>query len=150
MADLEKVIIHTDGACEGNPGRGGYCAILQCGNAEKIVSGYSPATTNNRMELIAVIEGLTALKRSCEVLIVSDSKYVCDAINQGWLDNWKRSFWKKSNGDPVSNVDLWERLIPLLEKHEVSFTWIRGHAGHPENERCDEIAVSQYRDRSAE
>lgn len=142
---MEKVIIYTDGACSGNPGPGGYCAILKAGEYEKHISGHEKKTTNNRMELIAVIEGLKALKRPCDVTVVSDSKYVCDAINQNWLKNWKNKNWKKSDGKPVLNPELWKELVSLLEIHKVSFNWIKGHAGHPYNEKCDEIAVSEYR-----
>lgn len=142
---MEKVIIYTDGACSGNPGPGGYCAILKAGEYEKQISGHEKKTTNNRMELIAVIEGLKALKRPCDVTVVSDSKYVCDAINQNWLKNWQNKNWKKSDGKPVLNPELWKELVSLLEIHKVSFNWIKGHAGHPYNEKCDEIAVSEYR-----
>lgn len=145
MRHQMRVLIYADGACTGNPGKGGYCAILQCNSAEKIVSGYSADTTNNRMELTAVIEGLKSLKQSCEVTVVSDSKYVCDAINKGWLENWKNNCWRKNNKKPVLNIDLWQTLDELLAKHNVKFEWIHGHAGHPENERCDEIAVNEYR-----
>ncbi len=140
-----KVFLYSDGACSGNPGIGGYCAILRYNQSEKIVSGYEENTTNNRMELTAVIEGLKALKVSCDVIVVSDSKYVCDAINQGWLLNWKQKGWRKSNKKAVLNVDLWRTLDELISFHNVKFQWIQGHAGHPENERCDEIAVNEYR-----
>lgn len=138
-------MLYTDGACSGNPGPGGYCAILKSGEHEKCVSGGEKLTTNNRMELIAVIEGLKALKRPCEVTVVSDSKYVCDAINKNWLNNWQLKNWRKSDGKPVLNPELWKELTALLNKHNVSFQWIKGHAGHPYNEKCDEIAVSEYR-----
>lgn len=140
-----RVFIYTDGACAGNPGKGGYCAILKYNNIEKIVSGYSADTTNNRMELTAVIEGLKSLKKSCSVTVVSDSKYVCDTINKEWLKNWKNNCWRKNNNKPVLNVDLWKMLDELLGKHSVKFEWIHGHDGHPENERCDKIAVNEYR-----
>lgn len=140
-----KVFLYSDGACSGNPGIGGYCAILRYNQSEKIVSGYEENTTNNRMELTAVIEGLKALKVACDVIVVSDSKYVCDAINQGWLLNWKQKGWRKSNKKAVLNVDLWRTLDELISFHNVKFQWIQGHAGHPENERCDEIAVNEYR-----
>lgn len=139
------VLIYTDGACTGNPGKGGYCAILRYNNAEKVISGYDENTTNNRMELTAVIAGLKSLKRSCSVKIISDSKYVCDAINKGWLEQWKKNYWRKSNNKPVLNVDLWKEFDELVRKHSVKFEWIQGHAGHPENERCDKIAVNEYR-----
>lgn len=142
---MDKVILYTDGACSGNPGPGGYCAILKAGDHEKYISGSEQDTTNNRMELIAVIEGLKALKRPCDVTVVSDSKYVCDAINQSWLINWQKKNWKKSDGKPVLNPELWKELVSLLDIHKVSFNWIKGHAGHPYNEKCDEIAVSEYK-----
>ncbi|MDE6150312.1 MAG: ribonuclease HI [Ruminococcus sp.] len=139
-----RVTIYSDGACSGNPGSGGYCAILKCNGSEKIVSGYEEDTTNNRMELTAVIEGLKLLNTHCEVTVISDSKYVCDAVNQNWLQNWKCNGWRKSNHKPVLNTDLWQELDALLETHKVVFQWIQGHVGHPENERCDKIAVSEY------
>lgn len=142
---MDKVIIYTDGACSGNPGPGGYCAILRYGEHEKIISGAEKETTNNRMELSAVITGLNALTRPCHVTIVSDSKYVCDAINQGWLESWQKRNWKKADGKPVLNPQLWQELQSLLEIHNVTFEWIKGHAGHPFNERCDEIAVDEYK-----
>lgn len=142
MAD--KVIIYTDGACSGNPGPGGWCAIMKYGKYEKEISGGSSDTTNNRMELTAVIEGLKALNRKCSVTVVSDSKYVCDAVLKGWVYSWKKKGWKKSDGKPALNVDLWEELLTLLAFHNVEFNWIKGHAGHPENERCDKKAVEEY------
>lgn len=141
---MKKVNIYTDGACSGNPGPGGWGAILQYGGREKELSGGSADTTNNRMELTAVIEALAALKEPCEVVLCSDSKYVIDAIEKGWLAGWVKRGWKKSNKDPVLNVDLWQRLLPLLEQHTVRFVWVRGHTGHPENERCDALAVAYY------
>ena len=142
---MDKVMLYTDGACSGNPGPGGYCAILTFGEHKKISSGAEKDTTNNRMELSAVIKGLQALTRSCEVTVVSDSKYVCDAINQKWLNSWKAKSWKKSDGKPVLNPELWKELDALLEKHKVTFQWIKGHAGHPFNEECDRIAVEEYK-----
>ena len=141
---MTEVTLYTDGACSGNPGPGGWCAVLRAGAHEKQLSGSAPATTNNRMELTAVIEGLSALKRPCRVLVVTDSKYVCDAVNQRWLQAWKKKGWKKSNGKPVLNPDLWQLMDALLQTHTVTFRWIKGHAGHPENERCDAVAVSEY------
>ncbi len=141
---MTNVMLYTDGACSGNPGPGGWCAILRAGNHEKTLSGSEENTTNNRMELTAVIAGLTALKRPCRVEVVSDSKYVCDAVNQHWLRNWKLRGWKKSDKTPVLNPELWQALDDLLQTHDVTFTWIKGHAGHPENERCDRIAVEEY------
>ena len=142
---MDKVFLYTDGACSGNPGPGGYCAILKFGEHEKVISGAEKETTNNRMELSAVIEGLKALTRPCEVKVVSDSKYVCDAINQGWLRSWEKKNWKKADGKPVLNPLLWQELNTLLKIHKVSFEWIKGHAGHPFNERCDRIAVDEYK-----
>lgn len=139
---LKKVLIYTDGACSGNPGPGGWGAVLTYGTSRKEMSGGEAETTNNRMELTAVIEALSALKEPCEVDLTSDSKYVVDAIEKGWLVGWRRRGWKKSNGDPVLNVDLWEKLLPLLKIHRVRFLWIRGHNGHAENERCDQLAVA--------
>lgn len=141
---MDKVYIYTDGACSGNPGPGGWCAILRYKNKEKELFGSEFETTNNRMELTAVIEGLKALKRKCDVTVISDSKYVCDAINQGWLKSWKARRWKKANNSPVLNPDLWQELDSLLSIHNVTFEWIKGHAGHPENERCDAVAVREY------
>ena len=137
------VEIFTDGACSGNPGPGGYGAILRYKGREKEISGGEAHTTNNRMELTAVIKALEALKYPCHVSITTDSKYVSDAITQGWAESWKKRGWKKGNGTPALNPDLWERLLALLEVHTVKFNWIKGHAGHPENERCDRLAVEQ-------
>lgn len=141
---MEKIFLYTDGACSGNPGPGGFCAILKMGEHIRYISDGEPMTTNNRMELRAVIEGLKVLKRPCEVTVVSDSKYVCDAINQRWLNMWKNKGWKKSDGKPVLNPELWMQLSELLDVHKVSFQWIKGHAGHEFNEKCDKIAVSEY------
>ena len=137
------VEIFTDGACSGNPGPGGYGAILRYKGREKEISGGEAHTTNNRMELTAVIKALEALKFPCHVTITTDSKYVSEAITQGWAQGWKKRGWKKSNGTPALNPDLWEQLLALLEVHTVKFNWIKGHAGHPENERCDRLAVEQ-------
>ena len=139
----KKVEIFTDGACSGNPGPGGWGAVLRYGSVEKELSGGEKETTNNRMELSAVIAALEALKEPCEVTLCSDSKYVIDAVTKGWARNWRKNNWMKSDKKPALNIDLWERLLCLLEKHEVSFVWIKGHAGHPENERCDKLAVAQ-------
>lgn len=141
---MDKVYIYTDGACSGNPGPGGWCAILKAGTHEKKISGAEKDTTNNRMELTAVIEGLKALKRPCEVTVISDSKYVCDAVNQGWLISWKLKGWRKADKSPVLNPELWRELDSLMQTHSVTFEWIKGHAGHPENEECDREAVRQY------
>lgn len=142
---MDIIWLYTDGACSGNPGPGGYCAILKFNEHTKIISGAEKDTTNNRMELTAIIEGLKAIKRPCEVNVVSDSKYVCDAINKNWLKSWIAKNWKKSDGKAVLNVDLWQQLSELLELHNVTFHWIKGHAGHEFNEKCDLIAVSEYR-----
>lgn len=141
---MKKVNVYTDGACSGNPGPGGWGAILRYGTREKELCGGEPQTTNNRMELTAVIEALTALKEPCEVELCSDSTYVIDPVRKGWLFNWNRNGWKKADKSPVLNEDLWKRILPLLQKHSVSFVWVRGHQGHPENERCDQLAVSYY------
>lgn len=139
----KKVEIFTDGACSGNPGPGGWGAVLRYGSFEKELSGGAPSTTNNRMELTAVITALDALREPCEVTICSDSKYVIDGITKGWAAKWKANNWIKSDKKPALNPELWDRLLSLLEKHQVSFVWIKGHAGHPENERCDKLAVTQ-------
>ncbi|MFR6064806.1 MAG: ribonuclease HI [Eubacterium sp.] len=142
---MKKVEIYTDGACSGNPGKGGWGAVLVYGGKEKELSGAEKDTTNNRMELTAVIEALGALNQPCDVVLTTDSKYVCDAINKGWVYSWKKNGWKKSDKKPALNVDLWEKLLPLLEKHNVEFVWVKGHNGHPYNERCDTLAVSEYK-----
>ncbi len=141
---MKEVTVYTDGACSGNPGPGGFCAILVYQGKEKVLSGSEKDTTNNRMELLAVITALEALKEPCKVQVVSDSKYVVDAIEKGWLVSWQQKGWRKADKKPVLNVELWQRLLPLLQTHKVAFTWIRGHAGHPYNERCDAVAVSEY------
>lgn len=140
---MKKVFMFTDGACSGNPGPGGWGTILCYGNAEKELSGGEPQTTNNRMELMAVINGLAALKEPCDVTIQSDSRYVVDGIEKGWARSWKRNGWRKADKKPALNADLWEKLLTLLDIHTVNFIWIKGHAGHPENERCDQLAVAQ-------
>ncbi|MBE6712097.1 MAG: ribonuclease HI [Ruminococcaceae bacterium] len=140
---MKEVKIYTDGACSGNPGPGGFCAILVYAGKEKVISGGEKVTTNNRMELLAVITALEALKEPCRVEIVSDSKYVVDAIEKGWLASWQAKGWRKADKKPVLNVELWQRLLPQLTTHQVHFNWIRGHAGHPYNERCDAVAVSE-------
>ncbi len=140
------VEIFTDGACSGNPGPGGWGALLRFAGHEKELSGGEKDTTNNRMELTAVIKALSALKEPCEVRLTTDSKYVCEAINQKWVYSWQKNGWRKADKKPALNVDLWEKLLPLLEVHDVAFVWVKGHAGHPENERCDKLAVSFYND----
>lgn len=141
---MKEIQIYTDGACSGNPGKGGWGAILVYNNHEKEISGGEENTTNNRMELTAVIEALKLLKEPCKVVLTTDSKYVCDAINKGWLYSWKSNGWKKADKKPALNVDLWEMLLPLLEVHQITFNWVKGHNGHPYNERCDKLAVSYY------
>ncbi len=141
---MKKIEIYTDGACSGNPGKGGWGAVLVYKGKEKEISGGEAQTTNNRMELTAVIEALSALKEPCEVTLTTDSKYVCDAINKGWVFSWKNNNWKKADKKPALNVDLWEKLLSLLEKHKVEFVWVKGHNGHKYNERCDALAVSYY------
>ncbi len=136
MSDLKEVTIYTDGASQGNPGPGGYGVVLLYGNLRKELSAGYRRTTNNRMELMAVIAGLQALKTKCKVTIYSDSKYVVDSITLGWLQGWQAKGWKK-----VKNPDLWKTLAALLMQHEVKFKWVRGHAGNRENERCDFLSV---------
>jgi ribonuclease HI len=139
---MKKVELYTDGACRGNPGRGGWGAILVYGDKEKELSGGEPMTTNNRMELMAAIEGLAALRVPCEVTLTSDSKYLVDAINKGWLDSWKKNGWRKADKSAVLNVELWKKIDMLLAVHDVSFVWVHGHTGHPYNERCDALATA--------
>lgn len=146
---MKKVSIYTDGACSGNPGPGGWGAILRYGSAEKELSGGAFGTTNNRMELTAVISALSALKEPCEVDLYSDSKYIIDAVTLGWAKKWKANGWKKANREPALNSDLWDKLLTLINKHSVTFHWVKGHAGHPENERCDALAVAQSKKHQA-
>jgi len=141
---LKQVFLYTDGACSGNPGPGGWGAILRYGIREKEFCGAQNPTTNNRMELTAVIEGLRALKEPCEVELYSDSTYVVNSVEKGWVYSWRKKNWMKKKDEPVPNADLWKDLLALLDKHNVSFNWVRGHAGHPENERCDELAVKSW------
>lgn len=139
---MEKVTIYTDGACSGNPGPGGWGAILMHGERKKELSGGESLTTNNRMELLGVITALEALKKPCQVDLYSDSKYVVDAVNLGWLRQWQRAGWKRKTG-PVKNIELWERLLPLLQTHQVRFIWVKGHAENAYNNRCDQLAVAE-------
>lgn len=141
---MKKINIYTDGACSGNPGPGGWGAVLVYNGVEKQLSGSEKETTNNRMELTAVIKALTALKEPCDVTLTTDSKYVCDAINQRWVYSWKAKGWRKADKKPALNVDLWEELLRLLEEHKVEFVWVKGHNGHKYNEICDELAVKEY------
>lgn len=139
------VEIFTDGACSGNPGPGGWGVVLRFGEREKELSGGEKETTNNRMELTAAIEGLSALKEPCKVRLVTDSKYVADGITKGWAESWRKNGWRKADKKPALNTDLWEKLLELIETHEVTIDWVKGHAGHPENERCDKLAVEFYK-----
>ena len=141
---MKKVSIYTDGACSGNPGKGGWGAVLVYNGTEKEMSGFEAETTNNRMELTAVIRALAALREPCLVTLTTDSKYVCDAVTKGWVYGWQRKGWRKADGKPALNVDLWQQLLPLLQTHTVTFNWVKGHAGHPYNERCDALAVQEY------
>lgn len=139
----KQVELFTDGACSGNPGPGGWGAILRFGSREKELSGGEANTTNNRMELTAVIEGLLALKEPCDVILTTDSRYVADGIGKGWAANWKKNGWRKADKKPALNPDLWDDLLRLTEIHNLTINWIKGHAGHSENERCDALAVAQ-------
>lgn len=141
---MKQIEIYTDGACSGNPGPGGWGAVLVYNGKEKELSGSEKETTNNRMELTAVIMALNALNQPCEVKLTTDSKYVCDAINKGWVYSWRKNGWKKSDKKPALNVDLWKELLSLLEKHGVEFIWVKGHNGHKYNEICDALAVKEY------
>ncbi len=142
---MKTVTIYTDGACSGNPGPGGWGAILQYGEHSRELSGGEARTTNNRMELSAVIAALEALKEPCQVELYSDSKYVVDAVEKGWARSWQRNGWRKADKKPALNPDLWERLLALLDRHTVRFHWVRGHADNPMNNRCDQLAVAESR-----
>lgn len=139
---MRHVDIYTDGACRGNPGAGGWGAVLVCDGKEKELSGGEAETTNNRMELLAAINALSALKYPCEVTLTSDSKYLVDAIEKGWARSWREKGWRRADRSPALNPDLWERLLELLEIHTVQLVWVKGHAGHPYNERCDALATA--------
>ena len=139
--NMKEVQLYTDGACRGNPGRGGWGAILVYGKYEKEMSGGERETTNNRMELLAAISGLEALKEPCHVTLYSDSKYVVDAFLEGWVESWRSKGWKRGK-DELKNPDLWQRLYELTKRHEVEFVWVKGHDGHAYNERCDALATS--------
>ena len=138
---MKQVELYTDGACSGKPGPGGWGAILIYTGTEKELSGGEAATTNNRMELTAVIRGLSALKESCIVELYSDSKYVIDGLSKGWAAGWQKNGWKKADKKPALNPDLWEELLNLTEKHQMHYHWVKGHAENPYNNRCDELAV---------
>lgn len=143
MGKKKTVFVYTDSSCRGNPGPGGWCAILKYKGNEKMISGGEDYTTNNRMDLTGVVNALCALKEPCKVIVTCDSRYVVDAVNKGWLAKWETNGWKKAKKRTVKNIDLWEQMLRELDRHEVSFNWIRGHAGHPENEYCDKIAVQE-------
>ena len=140
---MKQVLIHTDGSCLGNPGRGGWAALLRYKEATREISGGFKLTTNNRMEIMAAIAALEALKEPCEVELVTDSQYLRHAVEKKWLDGWMQNGWKTAAKKPVKNQDLWMRLQAQLERHQVRFSWVKGHAGHEENERCDELARGQ-------
>ena len=140
---MKTVTVYTDGACSGNPGPGGWCAILEYAGTEKELAGGEASTTNNRMELTAVLEALRALKEPCGVELYSDSKYVVDAVGKGWVWGWKKKGWIKSDKKPALNVDLWEQVLPELARHEVRCHWVHGHAENEKNNRCDERAVAE-------
>ena len=140
---MKKVTLYTDGACSGNPGPGGYGAVLIYEGREKEIAGGEKSTTNNKMEMMAVIKGLEALKEPCEVEVYSDSAYVVNAIEQGWIESWKKNGWRKADKKPVKNVDLWEKLLELMDKHKVIFNKVKGHADDEYNNRCDRIAVRE-------
>jgi ribonuclease HI len=142
MSDVTEVTAYTDGACLGNPGPGGYAAILLCGNKRREIVGGRRLTTNNRMEIFAALAALEALKWPCRVKVHSDSRYLVDAVTKGWAQRWRDNGWMRNAKEEAVNADLWERLLVICEKHEVEFVWVQGHAGHPENERCDQLSVS--------
>jgi len=142
---MKTVTLYTDGACSGNPGPGGWGCILEYNGYEKELSGGEADTTNNRMELTAVIRGLQALKEPCIVELYSDSKYVIDALEKGWACSWKKKNWIKSDKRKALNPDLWDVLLSLTQKHEVHYHWVKGHAANPKNNRCDELAVSEWK-----
>lgn len=139
MEQLKQVVMYTDGACKGNPGPGGWGVLLRYGNKQKELHGGEPETTNNRMELMAAIAGLEALRTPCKVVLTTDSRYVMDGITQ-WMANWKKRGWKTASKQPVKNVDLWQRLDAAAAPHEIDWQWVKGHSGHPGNERADELA----------
>lgn len=139
MISIKSVVIYTDGACSGNPGAGGYGTVLLYNNHRKELSEGFKCTTNNRMEVLAVIKGLESLKQPCEVTLYSDSKYVVDAIEKGWVKKWEANNWKRNKTEKASNIDLWKKLLELLAIHKVKFKWVKGHANNPENERCDQL-----------
>lgn len=146
---MKTVILYTDGACSGNPGPGGWGCILKFGEHEKELSGGENSTTNNRMELTGVIEGLSALKEKCIVELYSDSRYVIDGLSKGWAKGWQARGWVKSDKKPALNPDLWEKLLELTDYHEMHYHWVKGHAENPYNNRCDELAVNEWKKRKS-
>ncbi len=142
---MKTVVLYTDGACSGNPGPGGWCAILEYNGQQKELSGGEETTTNNRMELTAVIRGLEALKESCIVELYADSKYVIDGLEKGWAKQWQKNGWRKADKKPALNPDLWEQLLALSDRHALHYHWVKGHAENPMNNRCDEVAVAQWK-----
>ena len=142
---MKTVTLYTDGACSGNPGPGGWGCILEWNGHERELSGGEQSTTNNRMELTAVIRGLSALKEPCAVELYSDSKYVIDALEKGWAWGWKKRGWIKSDKKPALNPDLWDQLLTLVSQHQVTYHWVKGHADNPKNTRCDELAVGEWK-----
>ena len=147
---MKKVEVYTDGACTGNPGKGGYGAVLIYNGKEKRIKKGYRKTTNNRMELLAAIEALNLLKEPCEVTLYSDSKYLIDAINKNWLSSWQKNNWKKADKKAVLNVDLWKSLVELIKVHNINFVWVKGHAGNSYNEICDALAVDAYNNQAEE
>ena len=142
---MKEIKIYTDGACSKNPGPGGWGSVLIYKSHRKEISGADAQTTNNRMELTAVIKALECLKEKCKIELFTDSKYVCDSIKKGWAESWRNNNWKKSDKKPAINADLWEILLNLISKHDITFNWVKGHAGNIENERCDELATSEIK-----
>lgn len=142
---VKTIVIYTDGACLGNPGPGGWAAIIQCGSSEKILQGAEKDTTNNRMELMAAIKGLEALTESCQVTLYTDSVYVQKGASE-WLLQWKKNHWKTAGKKPVKNIDLWQQMDAVMLKHDVDWQWVKGHAGHPENERVDQLAKESIKE----
>ncbi len=143
---MKHITIYTDGACTGNPGPGGYGAVLLYNNTRKELSGGYRKTTNNRMEIMAALAGLRCLKEPCRVILYSDSRYVVDAMSKGWAERWRAKGWKRSNKAHALNPDLWAEMLELSARHQIEYRWIKGHAGDPENERCDELAVTAAHD----
>lgn len=139
---MKRVTIYTDGACRGNPGAGGWAAVLEYNGVKKEIYGKDKNTTNNKMELTAVLKALSILKEPCNVELYSDSKYFCDSIIKGWAKNWQKNGWRKPDGKKALNIDLWEEILHLILKHNVNIHWVKGHAGNKNNERCDFLATN--------